>query len=86
MATEIVADLANSYLRYNTPDFLHSLDDKAELIVRKEPSTLQPALGVLTRDPYLRWANANPAAYVNIFVDNFQGLSQGPAHWWRRVR
>ena len=43
-------------------------------------TTLQPELSGLSRDPYLRWTNENPAAYVDVFVDNFLGLAQGPAH------
>ena len=34
----------------------------------------------LSRDPYLKRINANPKAYVDLFVDEFLGLSQGPAH------
>ena len=58
----------------------------AETIEREEPLTLQPALVGLTRDPYLRWANENPAAYVDSFANNFLGLSKGPTHRRRQVR
>ena len=85
MATETVAGLPNADLRCNTPALPRNLDDMAEAIVREEPPTLHPALEGLTRDPYLRWYNAKTATYVDVFIDNFLGLAQGPAHRRRRV-
>ena len=35
-------------------------------------------------DPYLRWFNKNPAAFIDFFVNDFLGMAQGPAHWRRR--
>ena len=58
----------------------------AKPIVREEPLNLLPELVGLTRDPYLRRANANLAAYVDIFINDFLGISQGPAHRRRQVR
>ena len=40
----------------------------------------------LTRDPYLRLSKANLLAYVDVFVDDFLGLAQGPRHRRRHVR
>ena len=31
-------------------------------------------LSGLTRDPYIRWANTKPAAYIDVFVNNFLGI------------
>ena len=80
MATDTVAELANTALRCNTPAFPHRLDDMAEYIVREEPPTLQLELAGLMRDPYIRQANAKLDSYVDVFVDNFLGLTQRPAH------
>ena len=79
-ATELVADLTNAALLCNTPALPHKLDDMAEAIVRETPQTLHPELVGLTRGPYLRWASAKPSAYVDVFVKNSLGISQGPAH------
>ena len=84
-AIETVADLANPALRCNTPTLPHNLDEMAGAIVREAPSTLQPAPTGMTRDPYLRWANAKLSAYVDVLVDNFLGLAQIPAHRQSRV-
>ena len=70
-ATETVAYLANADLCCNTKNLLHRIDDTAEDIVREEPPNLQPSLAGLKRNPYLRWANAELAACVDIFVNNF---------------
>ena len=78
--------LAKAALCCNTHALLHRLDDMEEAIIREELPTLQPALAGMMSDPYLRWANANMAAYVDIFINNFLGLSQGPTHWRRRVQ
>ena len=40
----------------------------------------------LTRDPYLRRPNTKLLAYVDVFVDNFLGLAQGPRQLRRHVR
>ena len=85
MAAETVADLENASLHCNTPVLPHRMDGMAESIFMEEPPTLQPELPVLTRDPYLRWANTNMAAYVDFFVDVLLGLSQVPSHRWRQV-
>ena len=84
-ATETVADLENASLHCNTPVLPHRMDGMAESIFMEEPPTLKPALAGLTRGPYLRRANTNPDAYIDVFVDNFTGISQGRAHWWQLV-
>ena len=38
------------------------------------------------RDPYIRWANYKPAAYVGIFFNNFLGIAHVPTHRRRQVR
>ena len=53
-----------------------STHDMAEAIVMKATPTLHPALVELIRDPYLRRANAKPAAYVNFFLEIFLGIAQ----------
>ena len=41
---------------------------------------------ILTRDPYLRRPKAKLLAYMDVFVDNFLGLAQGPRHRLHHVR
>ena len=52
------------------------MDDMAEAIVREEPPTLQPKLVGLMKETYLRQANANLGAYIDVFVEKFLGLPQ----------
>ena len=40
----------------------------------------------LTRNPYLRRPKAKLLAYMDVFVDDFLGLAQGPRHRRRHVR
>ena len=83
---DTLADLANAALHCNTPALPHRLDYMVEIIVREETPNLQTELAGLTRESYLRRANANPAAYVDSFANNFLGLSKGPTHRRRQVR
>ena len=75
-----MAYLANTALLCNTTVLPHSLYSMEEYIVRKATPTLHMELAGLTRDPYLRQANVNPAAHVEVFVDDFLEISQGYAH------
>ena len=84
--TETVGDLANAYLRYNTPALPHKLDDMTESIVREALPTFQLVLTGLTRDQYLSRANSKSAAYIDVFVDDFLEIAQGPSYRRRRVR
>ena len=86
MVTETVANLSNSALCCNTPALLHRLDYMVKSIFRAEPPTLQQALRGLTRYLYLIWANANPSAYIDVFVDDFLGLAQEYSHQPRQLR
>ena len=70
----------------NTPAFPYRLYDMAKDTVREEPPTIHPAIEGLKIYPYLRQSNAKTAAYVDVFVEKFLGLSQGPAHRQRQVR
>ena len=40
----------------------------------------------LTRDPYLRHPKVKLLAYVDVFIDGFLGLAQGPRNRRRHVR
>ena len=85
MATETLANLANTALCLNIPALPHSMNDMAETIFRGELTTLHPVMSGLTRDPYLSQANTKRASVIDVFVDNLLGLSQEPAHWWLLV-
>ena len=85
-ATETVADLANEALRAHTQTLPHKLDNRAEAI-RVEPApSLNKQLGALPMDPYLGIKNSQLLQYVDVFVDDFLGLAQGPRHHRRHVR
>ena len=85
-ATEMVADLANESLRSPQPIRPHKLDNRAESVAPPPAPPLAKKHAQLTCDPYLRRTNAKLLAYVDVFVDNFLGLAQGPRHRLRHVR
>ena len=78
-------DLVNSALRCNTPTIPHNMDDMEKAIVREATPTIQLELTGLTRDPYLRQSKNKLSAYIDVFVNNFLELDQGPAHRRRQV-
>ena len=85
-ATETVADLANEALRTHQPSKQHLLDIRAEAVEPPPAPLLTQEHANLTRDPYLQRPNAKLLAYVDVFVDDFLGLAQGPRHHRRHVR
>ena len=84
--TETVADLANKSLRSHQPSKPHKLDNRAEVIALSPVPPLAQEHPQLTRDLYLRRPKAKLLAYVDVFVDDFLGLAQGPRHRRRHVR
>ena len=84
--TETVADLANEALRAHAPTLPHKLDERAEA-VRIEPApSLDKQLVALPRKPYIGRKNSQLLQYVDVFVDDFLGLAQGPRHGCLHVR
>ena len=81
-ATETVANLANESLRSHQPIRPHKLDNRLEAIVSLPAPPLTQEHSKLTRNAYLLHPKAKLLAYVDIFVDDFLGLAQGP--WYRR--
>ena len=79
-ATETVADLANRSLHSHHPSRPHKLDDRAEVIVPPPAPPLAEEHAKLTRDPYLQRPKWKLLAYVDVFVDDFLVLAQGPWH------
>ena len=77
-ATETVADLANKALRTHQPRKQQLLDIRAEAVDPPPAPLLTQEHANLTRNPYLRRPNTKLLAYVDVFVDNFLGLAQGP--------
>ena len=57
-----------------------------EVVVIPDLGPLQPALKGLSHDLYPKRSNVNPTAYMNIFFDDFFGLSQGPTQKWYYIR
>ena len=85
-ATETVADLANKSLCSHQPSKPHKLDDREEAIAPPPAPLLAQEHSKLTRDPYLQRPKGKILAYMNVFVDVFLGLAQGPRHCCRHVR
>ena len=85
-ATKTVADLANEALHSHQPSKQHQLDDRAEAIEPPPAPPLTQEHAQLTRNPYLRQPKAKLLAYVDVFVDDFLGLAQGPRHRRHHVR
>ena len=85
-ATETVADLANEALSTHQPSKQHLQENRAEAIEPPPAPLLTQEHAKLTRDPYLWRPNAKLLAYVDVFVDDFLGLAQGPRHRRRHVR
>ena len=85
-ATETLGDLAKKYLRTHQPSKQHLLDIKEEAVDPPPAPLLTQEHANLTRDPYLWRPNAKLLSYVEVFVDDFLGLAQGPRHRRRNVR
>ena len=85
-AMETVADLANKALRTHQPSKQHLLDIRVEAVEPPPAPLLTQEHANLKRDPYLRRPNDKLLAYVDVFVDDFLGLAQGPRHRRRHVR
>ena len=83
---ETVADLANEALRTHQTSKRHLLDIRAEAVDPPPVPLLTPEHAALKRDPYLQRPNAKLLAYVDVFLDDFLGLAQGPKHRRRHVR
>ena len=62
------------------------MDNCIEALVIPDSPPLQASLAGLSRNTYLSHANTKPTVYTDVFVDNFLGLSQGPAHRLRHFR
>ena len=89
-ATETVADLANQEIRRGRAPSAHPLDEAAEAVTPECPLEGAPRGGGASaepdppRDPSLP-ASGRPAAYVDVFIDDFVALAQGRGNS-RRVR
>ena len=88
-ATETSADLANFKLRNNSPTVSHPLDDLATNVkLETQPSAHTPKHPISIneqRDPSLP-SPTQRAAYVDVFVDDFIAICQGPEGEQKRVR
>ena len=84
--TETVADLANVSLCSHQPSRPHKLDNLAEAVAPPTAPSLSSEHTKLTLDSYLRRPKAKLLAYVDVFVDGFLGLAQGPRHRHHHVR
>ena len=74
---ETIADLANESLRFHVPTRPHTYNDHVEAV---DKSTPLPPWYTLTCNSQLGHRNALLVAYIDVFVDNFLGIAQGPVH------
>ena len=81
-----MADIENEALQYHQPIKPHKLDQQAEAVFPPAVPPLVKEHAKLTHDPYLLQINVKLLAYVDVFVENFLGLAQGPQHRRRHVR
>ena len=87
MHMETVVDLANAALVSHSHAQPHPIDICAEKVAIRSPPLMDPYLSAIPRDsmPFLH--NAYLLLYVNVFVEKFLRLVQGPAHhWWQMSR
>ena len=84
-ATEIVVDLTNDDLHPHIQASPHHMNDPSEQVAIWKPPPIYPSLAAIPRDPMLGRHNADLLVYVEIFVDNFLGSAQEPAHHQRHV-
>ena len=68
------------------PSKQHLLDIRTEAVEPPPAPLLTQEHAALKRDPYLQRPNTKLLAYVDVFVDDFLGLAQGPRHRRRHVR
>ena len=64
----------------------HKLDNRAEDVLVEPAPSINKQLSALPRYPYLGIKNSQLLQYVDVFVDDFLGLAQGPRHRRRHVR
>ena len=87
--TETIVELVNVNFIIHMPMRSHKYDDSVKAVDTPKYKAPQTYLAMLIQDPYLKLWNMWPLDYINLFVDNFLGLSQGPAHWrfhlWRTL-
>ena len=84
-ATETVKELVNEAFWSHQPSRPHKLDNRAEAVAPLPAPPLAKKNAQLTCEPHLRHTNAKILAYVDVFVDDFLGLAQGPHHRRRHV-
>ena len=85
-ATETVSELANQSLRAHPPSRLHKLNEGVAAVFSAAAPTLDPTGVPLSRDPLLLLlTNSQLLAYVDVFIDDFLGLAQGPTHRCRHA-
>ena len=54
------------------------LDNHVEAVIRPDPPLLQPTLDHITCNLHPKPQNESSLDYVDVFVDDFLGLYQGP--------
>ena len=71
--------------QHHQPSRPHKLEKRAEAVETPPVPPLAKEHAQLTCDLYLRHKNAKLLAYVDVFMDDFFGLAQGPRHFRHHV-
>ena len=79
---ETANDISNSALCCHVPTRPHKYDDHTEASdnTPPPPSELKPSLAMLTHDPHLGHRNARLITYIDVFIEEFLGISQRTDH------
>ena len=75
-----MSNLAKNYLRTRSCARPHSIGDHAEGIAIWPLFLINPPLAAIPREPVFGRKNMNLLEYIDIFVEDFLGLSQFPTY------
>ena len=62
------------------------MDNREEGLIMPDPLPLQTSLNQLTQESHLKRHNTRPGAYVDVFVDDFLVMPQGPTRRRHHIR
>ena len=85
-ATETVSELENQALCTHAPAWPHKSGDRETAVFGAADPTLDNTLAPFYLDPLLLYTNAKLLECVDVFIDEFLGLNQGPTHRRHHVR
>ena len=85
-AIETISNVANDLLRSRIYTCSHKLNTRVEDVAKPPAPSLRPNLAALQQDFHLHRQNSCLLSYVEIFLNDFLDLEQGPTHRCHTVR